>query len=139
MTTGWGLPKEERAARLREVAALIEQIPDAEYTLEHWWCEGGMAYDEERNKMYRVAPGDCGCPVGHMAKRGLFGVSYEELLGHGIGRQRTFVIIGGIFGVTYSVAEFMFDQYGYSPRDRSRAAVLRRVLFVIGEIERGAL
>lgn len=140
---------QERAARLRECAAVIATIPPEEFNLCHWWLPEGMAFDDDRNRMYRVADGPCGCPVGHLVRNGrIHGLRFDSLSRledqqvvppSPAARERIFVLVGSEFGLSYEIAQFMFDQYSYNGRDTSAAAVIRRMEFICGEIERGSL
>jgi hypothetical protein len=137
----WHLSNKEKAALLRERADFVEAIPEAEFNLDHWWLPDGRAFDDDRNRMYQVASGKCGCAVGHMMIAGLIdGLSMsvnKQLLDHGeatITRDRIFVLVGDTFGVSYKLAEFMFDGYCYFS-DKSRAAVARRMRYIASELE----
>lgn len=121
----------ERSKLLYEAAAFIESIPDEQFNMNHWWLSDGMAFDDERNRMHKVADGPCGCAAGHMMQRGLFGLSTPT---ERVERQRMFVILGDAFGVGWKRAEFMFDQYAYDARDRqNKQVVATRIRFIADE------
>jgi hypothetical protein len=122
---------EAKHRSLLDAAKFVESIPIEQFNMDHWWLESGMAFDEDRNRIYRVANGPCGCPIGHMVQKGLFGLKKEDLENE---RQRIFVIIGDAFGIGYKKAEFMFDQYAYTPGPRTREAVAKRIRFIAEEL-----
>ena len=121
-----------RRAQLFEAATFIESIPADEFNMHHWWLTDGMAFDDDRNRVYRVADGQCGCAVGHMIQKGLFGLTDEHTKYRGAGRQAAFVKIGDVFGVNYKLAEFMFDAYSYAG-EITRERVAARCRFVASE------
>lgn len=135
----------EAIANLRAAAEMIQAVPPDQFNMNHWWLADGMAFDDYRNRMYRVADGPCGCAIGHMIQKGLLGS--PDVLGFtigahgGVGAEWT---RDGVFGrvsdalklYNSSLAQFLFDQYFY-PRssDISREQVVRRIEFVISELE----
>jgi hypothetical protein len=133
---GRSFPKrEERHDKLLAAAAFVEQIPHDQFNIDHWWLPDGLAFDDDRNRQYRVSCGTVGCAVGHMTHAGAFGLTADVLKNP---RQRVMVIIGDCFGVSFKLAEFMFDQYGYSlGRPVTVADVVRRIRYVASEMQGG--
>lgn len=133
-----------RPSLLLEAAEFVESIPNERFNMDHWWLEDGQAFDDDRNEMYRVADGPCGCAIGNMIQEGLFGLTGDVLATPPEeralrrlpyqDRQATFARIGDIFGIPYQMAEFMFDQYAY-PRASAitQAQVARRIRFIASE------
>lgn len=146
-SSGWTMTPKHRATYLRECAALIEAVPEEQFDLNYWWLPDGMAFDDDRNLMYRVSKGQCGCAIGHLTQLsripGLrFNGSHpvDIAMGGGYsGRQRMFIIAGDAFGIPYQLAEFLFDQYSYSNGQRTGAkaiaAVAKRMRFVADELD----
>ena len=128
--------------RLNAIAEFVLTIPPELFTMGHWWCAGGMAFDDDANKMYKVADGDCGCAIGHCINKGMVALTIDDLtkipgdLGirteTGV-RKYAFGKIGEALGITTIEAEFIFDQYAYSHFFRStitREQVADRLRFV---------
>jgi hypothetical protein len=129
---GYPSSREEAIQRLEHAAKFIAAVPPDQFTMEHWWLEDGKYHDYDRGTVEEVAVGPCGCAVGHMVHRELFdlhsGVLRES-------RQRIFVILGDLFGLSYKEAEFLFDQYAYSLRRKVLPSdVVRRIEFMISEV-----
>jgi hypothetical protein len=143
--SGWPLSAKDKAARLRSAAEFVEAIPLKQFNIEHWWLKDGMAFDDDRNRMYRVSDAPCGCAIGHMIQRGRFGMTEKTLemksefnLLPSELREQVFVRIGDAFGVPFQLAEFMFDSYTYPAYVRNSikpAHVAKRIRFVADEIE----
>lgn len=95
---------------LLKAAEIIESIPDSEFDLGHWWLPDGMAFDDDRNKMYRVSDSQCGCAVGHMAHVGAFGLTEDVFSG---GHDIPFVRMADLFAIPLEVSKFLFSQYAY--------------------------
>lgn len=133
----------DRVAKLRAAADFVDTIDPETFWMNHWWAKDGMAFDDWRNRMYRIAPRGCGCAIGHMIQAKRFGLRDVDLLVRGDNmmtprndRQAIFVRIGDAFGVPFGLAEFMFDQYAYVTREVRPADVSRRIRFVADELER---
>jgi hypothetical protein len=119
---------------------MLREVPDEQFNMNHWWLKDGMAFDDERNRMYKVADGPCGCAVGHMIQRGLldesvlnpaglFKLEYEH-------RESIWGAISKGLGLHKPLlAEFMFCQYQYHKHPITKADVIRRIEFVISELE----
>ena len=141
---------EQRAtakASLLDVAEVLRNIQVAQFNMSHWWLEDGMAFDDNRNVMYKVADGPCGCVVGHLIQRGLLrgdiltpkdvpqdALPYEFT-------DRIYVQIADALKLyNYKIAEWLFSPQAYlgtldrplEPRD-----VIRRINFIISEIDAG--
>ena len=130
---------------LAGVIEALRKVPDEQFNMEHWWLEDGMAFDEDRNVMYKVADGPCGCAVGHLIQQGL--LSGEVLKPKDVPAiampyqysDRVYVQISDALEIyNYKVAEFMFGQYAYlGSRDGpiTQEDVIRRINFIISEID----
>lgn len=135
----------EMKANLLAVAEALKDVPEEQFNMNHWWLENGMAFDEDRNVMYKVADGPCGCAVGHLIQRGL--LSGEVLTPKDVPqgalpyefRDRIYVQIADALKIyNYKLAEFLFSQYTYTKsRERpiSREDVIRRINFIVSEID----
>jgi len=134
MKSGWDLTPPERVARLRAARDFVLGIPDREFYISHWWLSDGQAFDEERNRLFRVRDNACGCPVGHMCEKRLFGLSPSTYKNN---RERVFVIVGDAFAVPYKLAEFMFSEYTYPSNigPPTKELVARRIEYVASEME----
>ena len=124
--------KEKSKAKENLLAAIemLKSVPDEQFNMEHWWLKDGMAFDEERNRIYKVADGPCGCAVGHLIQRGLLAGDVIK------DRDRAFWQISDALGIyNDTIAEFLFDQYTY-PRGKriTKEDVIRRIEFVISEM-----
>lgn len=123
--------------------ATLETVPDEQFNMAHWWLEDGRAFDDDRNVMYKVADGPCGCAVGHLIQRGLLSgevLKPEEVPSGALPyeyRDRIFVQITAALEIwNYKVAEFLFDHYSYSPiiGKITRQHVIRRMHYIISEM-----
>lgn len=134
----------EEVAALEGVIAMLETVQDEQFNMAHWWLEDGMAFDDDRNVMYKVADGPCGCVVGHLIQRGL--LSGEVLQPKDVPTgalpyqysDRVWVQISDGLGIhNYKIAEFLFSQYAYMMTKRSikKEDVIRRVQFILEELQ----
>ena len=133
--SGWDLSLSERIARLREAKAFILSIPDEEFYISHWWCGDGQAFDEDRNRLYRVRNNQCGCPVGHLCHKHMFGLDPADLKNK---RERVYVIVGDAFGISYALAQFMFCEYNYHRsiyQEITKYHVASRMEYLASEME----
>jgi hypothetical protein len=147
--------KKRKAARAQQradmktnllaVAEALRDVPDEQFNMNHWWLEEGMAFDDNRNVMYKVADGPCGCAVGHLIQRGLLSgkvLEPKDLPQGALPYQytdRIYVQIADALKIyNYKLAEFLFSQYAYTgARERpiAKEDVIRRILFVVVEID----
>jgi hypothetical protein len=119
---------------------MLRGVPDEQFNMGLWWLADGMAFDDDRNRMYKVADGPCGCVVGHMIQKGLLpgGVLGETGRFPGVDDAfRRIDVEMKIFNT--QVTRFLFDQYAYPSRVYggaiSKEQVLGRIEFVISELE----
>lgn len=139
------LQRAEMKESLLAVVEALRDVPDEQFNMNHWWLDDGMAFDDDRNVVYRVADGPCGCAVGHLIQRGL--LSGEVLKPKDVPRgalpyeytDEIYVQISDALKIySHQLAEFMFSQYAYTKsRERpiSRDDVIRRILFVVSELD----
>lgn len=125
--------------RLLDVADFIESLPPEQFNMNHWWLDDGIAFDDERNKMYRVSDGPCGCAVGNMAAIGLFGITKDiwespnfDTIYSCVSRGYIFCQVGKVFAINPIEAAFIFDQYAYTGNP-TRCMVADRCRIVAGE------
>lgn len=126
------------AGDLLKAVEVIESIPDAEFNLHYWWLPDGMAFDDDRNKMYRAADSQCGCAIGHMAHRGVFGLTDEVLRQD---RSTVFCRIADLFAISREVAEFLFSSYAYRNTQGAKAKedVINRLQFCAAQKSAGRI
>lgn len=124
----------EKLERLHQAAAFIAKIPKGKFRMRHWWLKDGRAFDDDRNVMYRVTRGACGCAAGHLAQQGLFNLTPDNLWKGVRNRKEVFSTLGDTFGIGSNLAQFIFDNYSYR-WEATPAQVAARIRFVISEIE----
>lgn len=117
---------------LSAVADLIETIPDAEFDMTEWWLPDGTRFNEDLNKVERIASGQCGCVAGHMARARMFGLHPDQLRAD---PDEVYASLGRLFAIPIVVAEFVFcaDSYWHYGGAPAKAAALRRIRFVAAE------
>jgi len=135
----------EMKENLLSAAEALRTVPDEQFNMNHWWLEDGMAFDDDRNVMYKVADGPCGCAVGHLIQRGLLSgevLTKTELPPGALPYQysdRVYVQIADALKIyNYKLAEFLFSQYAYTgAREKpiAKEDVIRRILFVVSELD----
>ena len=139
------LHRAEMRSRLLSVVRALREVPEEQFNMDHWWLEKGIAYDEDRNVMYKVADGPCGCAVGHLIQRGL--LSKEVLNPKDLPQgalpyqynEQIYVLIADALKIyNHKLAEFLFDPSLYLrvlERPISPSDVIRRILFVLSELD----
>lgn len=131
---------------LSDVLAMLVDVPDEQFNMAHWWLPDGQAFDDDRNKMYKVADGPCGCVVGHMIQKGLFDSVDPSLIGPKpyvskpviSPREEVFRVVDeALFLYNRELTKFMFDNYAYANPGRhiTKTNVVRRIEFVMSEVE----
>jgi hypothetical protein len=133
---------------LSKIAEFLLTVPDEQFNMQHWWLEDGMAFDDDRNRVYKVADGPCGCAVGHLIQIGALpgsvidpnsipsSAAREDWTPSGY-RDRIFVQIADELKLyNYKIAEFLFDNYSYFHLGRSitKHDVIRRIEFIMTEV-----
>ncbi len=126
---------------LQQVIDMLETVPAEQFNMQHWWLDKGMAFDDDANKMYKVADGPCGCVIGHLIQRGLLAgdvISAKDMPEGALPYQyadRVWVQISNGLGLYNSkVCEWLFSQYSYlSSHKISKADVISRVRFIMAE------
>jgi hypothetical protein len=135
---------EDTAESLRAVIAMLEAVPPEQFNMHHWWLEDGMAFDEDRNLMYKVADGPCGCVVGHLIQRGLLDgavIEPRDLPAGSLPYQyhdRVWVQIADALKIyNDKIAEWLFSQYSYSfsVRKITKEHVISRIRFMLSEMQ----
>lgn len=129
---------------LLAVIDTLQSVPDEQFNMEHWWLEDGMAFDNDRNIIYKVTDGPCGCAIGHLIQRGLLSgsvITPSEMPDGSLPYEYTdaiYVQIADALHIyNYKIAEFLFSQYAYLGKKRliKRDDVIRRIKFIIAEDE----
>lgn len=133
----------EVTANLDSIIAMLDTVPPEQFNMQHWWLERGMAFDDEANRMYKVADGPCGCVVGHLIQRGLLTGDVLDPKDVPAGslpyqyRDRVWAQISDALKIyNPEVTEFLFSQYAYSMRAQpiKKEDVVRRIRFVLEEL-----
>lgn len=115
---------------LLKAAVFVEAIPEHRFNMMHWWLPDGTAFDDDANRVYRVADGPCGCAAGNMASEGMFGLSLDLFSNQ---RGYIFARLADLFAIRTNAARFIFDAYSYQSPGVTRADVARRMRFVASE------
>jgi hypothetical protein len=127
---------------LKSVKQMLESVDPAQFNMNHWWLDTGEAFDDDRNVMYKVADGPCGCVIGHLIQRGLLegSVIVPSSVPDGslpyMYRDRVWVQISDALKLyNYEIAIWLFSQYAYNKHPISKEDVVRRIDFCISEIQ----
>ncbi len=137
--------KSEIKTNLLEVIDVLRSVPDEQFNMEHWWLEDGRAFDDDRNIMYKVADGPCGCVVGHLIQRGLLSgevLKPKDVPSGSLPYQYSDAIFSQISDAlklyNKGIAEFLFSQYAYfRPRANiTQQDVVCRIEYIITEIDK---
>jgi hypothetical protein len=126
---------------LRTIIKTLQSVPDEQFNMEHWWLKDGLAFDEERNKLYKVSDGPCGCPIGHLIQRGLLSEAVLETKDVPSGalpyeyREHIWIQVSDALKLNTHITQFLFDHYAYHRhRAITRNDVIRRIKFIIAEL-----
>lgn len=128
---------------LRAVIDTLRAVPDEQFNMNYWWLEDGMAFDDYRNVMRKVSDGPCGCAVGHLIQKGLLEKDVLNVRSGEWGpyteserRSITFQQISRGLGFdNYETTRWLFDQHAYSVHPITKSHVIRRIEFIISELE----
>lgn len=117
-------------AALDALRALLDGIADDAFYMGEFWLPTGERFNDQRNRMERVAPGPCGCLIGHAVHAGMVPLLPPALL-PSMGSDDVYRLASDAFGIySTDLVRWFADPFAYVARPVTRADVARRIDFL---------